>query len=183
MRESKTLAFAIRAHKGQEREFGEGAYINHCIRVANAAAEWTNHPHLIQTALLHDTVEDTHVTLDDIKSKFGLVVAGVVRDVTNRSKEHPDLSRGARKTIDLYQIRASSVSANFIRVLDIKDNLQSIINSAPEERKNQFLHEKRGQVLVIWSLYKHNSPGLEAVTHKLAADLYQEIKGAIHDKK
>lgn len=73
--------FADAAHTGQKRASGE-PYITHCVAVAIILAEMRVQPIVIVAALLHDTVEDTPVTLADIRREFGEEVASMVDGVT-----------------------------------------------------------------------------------------------------
>jgi GTP pyrophosphokinase len=77
----KAYKFAEKAHEGQSRASGE-PYITHCIAVASILAELKVPPAIVVTGLLHDTVEDTTVTLKDVKSIFGDEVARLVDGVT-----------------------------------------------------------------------------------------------------
>ncbi|HUI89862.1 MAG TPA: bifunctional (p)ppGpp synthetase/guanosine-3',5'-bis(diphosphate) 3'-pyrophosphohydrolase [Anaerolineales bacterium] len=72
---------AEEAHREQKRNSGE-PYINHCLAVAQILAELRVPPEVLAAGLLHDTVEDTTVTLDDIRNDFGDVVASLVDGVT-----------------------------------------------------------------------------------------------------
>jgi GTP pyrophosphokinase len=72
---------AEEAHREQKRNSGE-PYINHCLAVANILTELRVPPEVVAAGLLHDTVEDTEVTLDDIRRDFGEVVASLVDGVT-----------------------------------------------------------------------------------------------------
>jgi len=72
---------AEEAHRGQKRNSGE-PYINHCLAVAQILAELRVPPEVMAAGLLHDTVEDTTVTLEDIRNDFGDVVAALVDGVT-----------------------------------------------------------------------------------------------------
>ena len=77
----RAYQFAGRAHKGQKRASGE-PYINHCVAVATIMAELGAPIATVVAALLHDTVEDTAVTLEEITQEFGQEVATLVDGVT-----------------------------------------------------------------------------------------------------
>jgi len=83
--------FAKDAHKGQKRASGE-PYITHCVAVANILVELKVPAIVISAALMHDTVEDTRITLEDIKEKFSNEIASLVDGVTKLSKI-PHVSR------------------------------------------------------------------------------------------
>jgi GTP diphosphokinase / guanosine-3',5'-bis(diphosphate) 3'-diphosphatase len=85
--------FAEAAHEGQKRASGE-PYITHCIAVAAILAELKVPPAIIISGLLHDTVEDTSVTLEDLRSEFGDEVARLVDGVTKLTNL-PRVSRGS----------------------------------------------------------------------------------------
>ena len=77
----KAYLFSEKAHEGQTRRSGE-PYISHPLSVAGILADLKLDLDTIMTGLLHDTVEDTNVTLDDIKNEFGETVAYLVDGVT-----------------------------------------------------------------------------------------------------
>ena len=86
-------AFAAEAHKDQKRKSGE-PYIIHPIAVARIVAEeFELGANPVIAAFLHDVVEDTPVTIDDIRRRFGDDVAFLVGVVTKKKKEKYDLSK------------------------------------------------------------------------------------------
>ncbi|MDX8396281.1 MAG: RelA/SpoT family protein, partial [Mariprofundaceae bacterium] len=78
---NRAYVFAAQAHKDQRRISGD-MYITHPLAVANILASLRLDVASIVTGLLHDTVEDTHVTLDDIRDRFGDDIARLVDGVT-----------------------------------------------------------------------------------------------------
>lgn len=98
----RAYRFAEKAHTGQKRASGE-PYITHCVAVAGILAELRVQPAVIIAALLHDTVEDTPVTLEDVHKEFGEEVARLVDGVTkltnlprvSRGDQHPDEAMAA----------------------------------------------------------------------------------------
>ena len=83
---------AEEAHREQKRQSGE-PYINHCLAVASILADLRVPPEVVTAGLLHDTVEDTKITLDDIRRDFGDTVANLVNGVTKLTNL-PRVSRG-----------------------------------------------------------------------------------------
>ena len=79
--------FAAEAHSGQMRKSGE-PYITHPVGVADIVASLKLDELSLCAALLHDTVEDTDVTLEDIETRFGAEVAALVDGVTKLGKVH-----------------------------------------------------------------------------------------------
>lgn len=80
----RAYRLAEEAHREQKRNSGE-PYINHCLAVASILADLRVPPEVVAAGLLHDTVEDTAVTLEDIRRDFGDVVASLVDGVTKLS--------------------------------------------------------------------------------------------------
>src|SRR5579862_2845348 len=72
---------AARAHTGQRRLSGE-EYVNHPLEVASILAELNLDAATIIAAILHDTVEDTELTLEEVEAQFGADVARLVQGVT-----------------------------------------------------------------------------------------------------
>jgi guanosine-3',5'-bis(diphosphate) 3'-pyrophosphohydrolase len=81
----KAYEFSQEHHKGQARESGE-PYLAHPLQVATILAEMQLDTTAITAGLLHDAVEDTSVTIDEIQTEFGEQVAHIVEGVTKISK-------------------------------------------------------------------------------------------------
>jgi guanosine-3',5'-bis(diphosphate) 3'-pyrophosphohydrolase len=82
----RAAEFAAHRHRDQRRKGGIGRpYIGHCIEVAGmiAAAVDNPGPSVIAAAILHDTVEDTETTIDEIRQEFGEEIADIVAEVTD----------------------------------------------------------------------------------------------------
>jgi GTP pyrophosphokinase len=92
---------AEQAHEGQTRASGE-PYISHCLAVAAILAELCVPPAVIAAGLLHDTVEDTELTLDDIQRDFGDEIALLVDGVTKLT-QLPRVSRGDQQSSELVE--------------------------------------------------------------------------------
>ena len=93
---------AEEAHREQKRHSGE-PYINHCLAVASILADLRVPPEVVAAGLLHDTVEDTTITLNDIRRDFGPTIAVLVDGVTkltnlprvSRDDQHAESSNGS----------------------------------------------------------------------------------------
>src|SRR5690242_822466 len=82
---NKAYEYSLRHHAGQTRASGE-PYLVHPLEVAMLLAEMKLDPVAIAAGLLHDSVEDTSVTIQDIEREFGPQVAHIVEGVTKISK-------------------------------------------------------------------------------------------------
>lgn len=125
---------AKEAHKGQKRKSGE-PYIIHPIAVARIVAEeFELGANPIMAAFLHDVVEDTPYTLDDIRERFGDDVAFLVGVVTKQKKAEYDQSQ----QIDNYrQILASvqfDVRAILIKLADRLHNMRTLESMRPDKQ-------------------------------------------------
>ena len=81
--EASALEFAERSHAGQTRASDGAPFIEHPVEVARLLREAGCSPAVIAAGLLHDIVENTAVTLEDIRSRFGTTVAALVAAVTD----------------------------------------------------------------------------------------------------
>src|SRR6266496_1897947 len=81
----KAYDFALKHHAGQNRASGE-PYLVHPLEVAHLVAQMQLDSLTVAAALLHDTVEDTGVTIEDVQKEFGEQIAHIVEGVTKISK-------------------------------------------------------------------------------------------------
>lgn len=97
------MKFAKKAHKGQTRSDGT-PYIEHPARVSDLVGNLDNSRKTRAAALLHDTIEDTDTSYEDIKSKFGKKVAKSVRSLTSDKAKIELMGKGpylAAKMVDM----------------------------------------------------------------------------------
>jgi GTP diphosphokinase / guanosine-3',5'-bis(diphosphate) 3'-diphosphatase len=127
---SRALDFAARKHVHQRRK-GELAepYINHLAEVARLLAAATEGRDAIATVagILHDTLEDTATSYDELAAEFGDEIAALVREVSDDTTK----SRTERKRMQILQTAKASKRAKMIKLADKTSNLHSIINSPP----------------------------------------------------
>lgn len=124
-----TTRFANIAHKGQVRKVTEAPYITHPLRVAAQVMLRSDCTvEMVAAANLHDVVEDTIYTYEDILRLFGKKVADLVLELTNQftSEKRPDLNRAARKDLEKQRLKTISREAKIIKMLDRIDNLKEI---------------------------------------------------------
>lgn len=136
------LQFAAERHLSQRRKGAEEApYINHPIAVARLLAEvgGISDPVLLQAAILHDTVEDTETTLDELEARFGREVRRVVEEVTD-DKSLPKLDR---KRLQVEHAAQRSNRAKQLKVADKSSNLLDLFRRPPRDwsptRKQDYL--------------------------------------------
>ncbi|MFQ5642594.1 MAG: HD domain-containing protein [Thiogranum sp.] len=124
--------YATRAHQriGQLRKYNKQPYHVHLEAVAKLVAEVTDDPETIAAAWLHDTVEDTPATLEDIEEQFGLPVAELVEELSDVSKPS-DGNRARRKAIDRDHTAQASARAKTVKLADLIDNCKDITKHDP----------------------------------------------------
>jgi len=169
-RVEKALNFATEAHKGQARKYTGEPYITHPIAVAQLVEEVGGSYMAIAAALLHDTVEDTSVTNEDIQRNFGCYVAVWVENLTDVSKLE-DGSRAVRKEMDRQHTFIALPPAKTIKLADLIHNSISIIEHAPGFAKI-YMAEKR---LLLEVLKEGNSTLYEKAT-KIVDDYFRKAK-------
>ncbi len=123
----KAYECSKKAHEGQKRLSGE-PYIMHPLHVANILADLQMDQESIITALLHDVVEDTKVSLEQIKKEFGLTIASLVDGVTKISKMnfrnvHQKQSENIRKMI---VAMGKDVRVILVKLADRLHNLRTL---------------------------------------------------------
>jgi (p)ppGpp synthase/HD superfamily hydrolase len=127
---ARAADFAARAHVNQHRK-GRALepYVNHLAEVAVmlAVATGGTDPVLIAAGWLHDTVEDTDVTHDDLLARFGAEVAGVVAEVTD-DKSMPWSERKRRQALDM---PAKSCRAQYLKIADQTSNIRALVTTPP----------------------------------------------------
>jgi len=126
------LVFATAAHAavGQMRKYTDDPYIVHPIRVATTVAKFGGTDEMIAAAYLHDVVEDTGVSIDDIQDMFGPVVARIVDGLTDVSVPE-DGNRAVRKAMDRQHSADATYEAQFVKCADIIDNAHDIGDNDP----------------------------------------------------
>ncbi len=144
----EALAFAAAAHAGQVRKHTGEPYILHPVRVAlEVARHMEGHQQsviAVRAALLHDVVEDTDVTIGDVRERFGAQTSYVVfglTDAEHRGVATPGVdNRAARKATDREWLSGHSPVTRMIKLLDMADN----ISDWPED--DQFLKVMLGEM-------------------------------------
>ena len=118
------------AHGDQKRKYTNDPYIVHPIAVSEIVKTVAHTDEMVAAALLHDVVEDTPVTIDEIKTKFGSKVAELVGWLTDISRPE-DGNRKTRKAIDRDHSARAPADAQTIKVADLIHNTQSIEKHDP----------------------------------------------------
>ncbi len=124
--------YSDKAHMGQKRVGGE-AYISHPVSVACIASEFHLDAASIQAALLHDVVEDTPSTADDIKKKFGSQVDGLSK--LDKVHFENDTEAQAENFRKMLLAMSQDVRVILIKLADRLHNMQTLAPLKPSKRK------------------------------------------------
>jgi GTP diphosphokinase / guanosine-3',5'-bis(diphosphate) 3'-diphosphatase len=137
----RALKFAAHKHKDQRRkDVGASPYINHPITVAEVL--WTEgkvrDPATIAAALLHDTVEDTETTLEELRGHFGDSISDTVAELTDVKW----LSKRSRKLLQIARAGQNSRRAKLVKLADKISNLRDVVAQPPAgwslERRREY---------------------------------------------
>lgn len=128
----KAVAFAADKHRNQRRKDAEASpYINHPIALANVLANEGGvvDVTVLCAAVLHDTIEDTETTSEELQAIFGPKVASVVMQVT----DDKSLEKSLRKQRQVEHAPHISAEAKLVKLADKISNLRDIIASPPAD--------------------------------------------------
>jgi guanosine-3',5'-bis(diphosphate) 3'-pyrophosphohydrolase len=158
----KALVFAAQKHTHQRRKDIEASpYINHPISLAGILCNEGGISDIdtICGALLHDTVEDTNTTAEELEREFGVAIRDIVMDVT----DDKSLSKADRKQAQIDHAAQLSEQAKLIKLADKISNLRDVRDNAPAHwslQRRQAYFEWAGKVI---DQLRGAHPGLEAI--------------------
>ena len=156
--------FAREAHAGIFRKYTGEPYDRHLSRVSGRVAQRPNVTEFqVAAGSVHDVVEDTNHTLEDIEERFGPMVASLVNELTNPSKGMEG-SREERKRVDREHLATVSEEAKEIKLLDRIDNVNDM-GGAPNDFKE---------------LYAAETLTLIEAMNSVHLDLIEELKGSVN---
>ena len=178
--------FAAKAHEGQVRSSGK-PYITHPLAVAYTLLELGMDTDTICAALLHDVVEDTDATLDDLKKRFGQDVALLVDGVTKLSKI-PTSTKEEQQAENIRKIllaMSQDIRVMIIKLSDRLHNMRTLKYRPLEKQRNTAL-----ETMNIYAPIAHRL-GIRAIKeelqdlafHFLDPYAYSEIENILENKK
>ncbi len=176
--------FAQAAHSGQKRLSGED-YFHHVLNVAHILAELHMDSETIAAALLHDVLEDTKTTKEQLKREFGNAVASIVEGVTKRivlktTKE--DRAENIRKVL-LATIK--DIRVILVKLADRLHNMRTLkyLNIGQQREIAQETLEIYVPIAYKLGMYKMKSELEDMCLRFLEPGIYQELKARIAKKK
>ena len=157
----RAIIFAVRAHAGTERRGKGFPYIVHPMEAMEIVSTMTADQELLAAAALHDTVEDTDVTLEQLREEFGDRVADIVAAETDRFDENLDWH--ARKQASLDRLRAASREVKMVALGDKLSNMRAIARD----------FAAKGDA--FWSIFHASDPAEHAWRYRALADALREL--------
>ncbi|KAM9318273.1 guanosine-3',5'-bis(diphosphate) 3'-pyrophosphohydrolase MESH1 [Pholidichthys leucotaenia] len=162
----ETVHFAAEKHRSQRRKDPEGSpYINHPIGVARILSHegGVTEVEVLQAALLHDTVEDTDTTHEELEAKFGPTVARIVWEVT----DDKSLPKQERKRLQVEHAPHCSRQAKLVKLADKLYNLRDLNRCIPMGWTSERVQEYFVWASEVVKGLKGTNPVLEAMLEEL----------------
>ena len=162
----RAIVFAVRAHAGTERRGKGFPYIVHPMEAVEIVATMTRDQELLAAAALHDTVEDTDVTVEQIRSEFGVRIASLVAsesDVVVEGVSEED-SWHARKQAAIDRLAHASHDAKMVALGDKLSNMRAIARDYADQGDQ------------LWNLFHAKDPKDHEWHYRGLADALSELR-------
>ena len=161
----RAIMFAVRAHAGTERRGKGFPYIVHPMEAMEIVATITSDQELLAAAALHDTVEDTDITVEQIRAEFGDRIASLVASESDNFEEgvSEEDSWHARKQAAIDRLSSASQDAKIVALGDKLSNMRAIARD----------YAMQGDKL--WSLFHAKDPKDHEWHYRGLADALREL--------
>lgn len=193
----KAYRFAEKKHEGQFRKSGD-PYISHCLGVADILAGLQAGPQTICVGLLHDTIEDTGTSREEIEREFGKEIADLVEALTKvtRLSDYKNVEFTAENHRKIFVAMAKDVRAIIVKLADRLHNMRTL-QFQPEEKQKRISKEtlevyapiahrlglyKVQTELEELSLFYTEPEKYKAIEH-MVDTMYQDARGALDQLK
>lgn len=167
----KAISFAMEAHRGTVRKGTERPYILHPIEVLQILSSMKADTGLMSAGVLHDTIEDTAVTLKDIVDNFGADVAALVNGHTGDKRQ----SWFVRKLTDICELEDADVRLKMLIMADTVSNLRSLYADYREAGEELWLRFNAPKELQAWKYSKVQDALSEMQDYEETRDVYWEM--------
>jgi guanosine-3',5'-bis(diphosphate) 3'-pyrophosphohydrolase len=175
----RALDFAAAKHRDQRRKGSDAApYVNHCIGVARLLAEVGGVEDLtiLAAGVLHDTVEDTETTPEELEAEFGPEVRSLVMECTDDKR----LPKAVRKQLQVDHAPHKSPGAKLIKIADKISNVRDVTHCPPTDWPWERLWGYLDWTEQVVAGLRGVSPALEAHYDSVLAEgrrLLEETRG------
>jgi (p)ppGpp synthase/HD superfamily hydrolase len=173
----RAIGFATQAHASQRRKMGDMPYIAHPVGVAMILQRMGCREEVVSAALLHDTVEDTDVSLEDIRRRFGEEVAEIVAGCTELPRREANWE--SRKLHMIERLRTASLDVKLVVAADKYHNLSHILKT--KEALGPVVWERfgRGKEQQAWYYRTVLGSILENVPDEADYPIFGELEGVV----
>ncbi len=139
---NRAYVYAMKAHGSQKRASGD-PYFSHPVEVAALLTEFKLDTASIATALLHDTVEDTEATLEDIEKYFGKEISGLVDGVTklSRIETKSENAKQAENFRKLLVAMSEDLRVLMVKLADRRHNMRTLVYIKSPEKRQRIARE------------------------------------------
>ena len=164
----RAIIFAVKAHAGTERRGKGYPYIVHPMEAVEIVATMTSDQELLAAAALHDTVEDTDVTVEQIRAEFGDRIADLVAAETDRIPDQvgdDEETWHARKRAAIDRLSKASHDAKMVALGDKLSNMRAIARD----------YSIQGDAL--WNIFHAKDPKDHEWHYRGLADALKELDG------
>ena len=172
------IEFAARAHRGHYRKGTEIPYIVHPLAVAKILIDAGCPEDVVVVGILHDTVEDTPVSLDEIRHGFGEAVARIVEGASEPDKSKP---WEERKTHTIEFLRTASEAVLLVSCADKIENLQAIREDRERVGEEVWTRFRRGRNQQAWYYRSVLAVLEERLTAEPGLPLVQRLRKAVEE--
>lgn len=165
----KAIIFAVKAHAGTERRGKGFPYIVHPMEAMEIVSTMSSDQALLAAAALHDTVEDTDVTIDLIRAEFGDRVADLVASESDTFEDgvSEEESWHSRKQAAIDRLANASREAKMVALGDKLSNMRAIARD----------YEQKGEDL--WNLFHSKDPSDHEWHYRGLAESLKELSGTV----
>ena len=162
----EAVCFAVKAHEGMLRKDGTTPYILHPMEAAAICGTLTSDQAVLAAAVLHDTVEDTDTTLDEIRERFGEKVARLVASETEDKFPGvpPEDSWRQRKEMSIRELE--STKDRNVKILWLGDKLSNM---------RSFFRQWQAEGPSLWEHYHQKDPARQAWYYRSIARALSEL--------
>lgn len=180
----KAIKFAVDAHRGTERRGKGFPYVVHTMEAMEIVASMTSDQQLLAAAALHDTIEDTDVTIEDLRKEFGDKVAAIVEAESDKFIEGVSETDSwiGRKKAAIDRIAAAPIEAKMVALGDKLSNMRAIARdySAKGDELWKIFHAPGGKPDHEWhyrSLARSLAPLSDTFAYKEFVSLIDQVFG------
>jgi (p)ppGpp synthase/HD superfamily hydrolase len=162
----KAVIFAVKAHNGKTRKIGDLPYVIHPLEASVIASGITADREVLAAALLHDTIEDTPTTMEELQYEFGERVAALVASETENKRKDlpPEESWYIRKAEAIEVLKNSDdIGVKIIWLADKLSNMRSFYRIYKTQGNN------------LWNRFHQNDPSKQAWYYRSVAENTKEL--------